>query len=455
MSGINIRKNRGAALLMFVMISIIVASALLLKALNIANISGLSSERQVLNQAKQALLGYAISYGDKNLNRLPGYLPCPDRTGDGLADSPCGGVNSSVMGRLPWKTLGLPALRDGAGECLWYAVSGAYKESPQGALSTDADGQFLLFDAKLNSLNGLNNKDAAIAIIFSAGKAVANQNRSVTAGNTTECGSTRAVDGVNLTRNYFEQLSNINNANGSYGSATLLGLPISPVPSVNFSVFIDSGPVPAEAPRSFNDTLMKLSARDMQKNYTYMQKWVGKRVRQCLARYAANNAGKLPWPAVLIPPGNPSYNDNATQQRFGRIASNLSNSQANGLNPIWPMDPLQAGTRCFNWNWWPTFRETVFYAIDNTVTAIGIPAALSLTVDTVATTAVILVAGRKVDTQQRITGTNKATLSNYLESGNVIDLSTGSIPPGDENFISSDTAAAFFNDYVCTLSSCP
>ncbi len=53
----------------------------------------------ILQEAREALLGYAISNGN---------LPCPDTTSpatpDGTADSPCGGI---VEGYLPYVTLGM------------------------------------------------------------------------------------------------------------------------------------------------------------------------------------------------------------------------------------------------------------------------------------------------------------------------------------------------------------
>src|SRR5882672_3976399 len=75
-----------------------------------------------LAMAKEALIGYAA----KDPNQ-PGVLPCPDSDNDGSADSPCGATGVTAIGRLPWKTLGLPDVRDGAGECLWYAVSANFK----------------------------------------------------------------------------------------------------------------------------------------------------------------------------------------------------------------------------------------------------------------------------------------------------------------------------------------
>jgi hypothetical protein len=49
-------------------------------------------------------------------------LPCPDASGnEGVADALCPGLS---QGWLPWKTLGVPPLRDASGTCLWYERNG-------------------------------------------------------------------------------------------------------------------------------------------------------------------------------------------------------------------------------------------------------------------------------------------------------------------------------------------
>ena len=89
-----------------------------------------ASER-VLLEARAALIAHAV---DRPIDTLvgPGYLPCPDLDGDGWAESTCGSLagdsgQAQRLGLLPWKTLGLPELRDGHGERLWYAVATKYK----------------------------------------------------------------------------------------------------------------------------------------------------------------------------------------------------------------------------------------------------------------------------------------------------------------------------------------
>jgi hypothetical protein len=126
-------KARGAILMVaMVMLAALMAAALLLH----AGTRSLTEERERLSeralaQAREALIAYAAERAI-NASVGPGYLPCPDLDNDGWAESTCGSLVGDTgqeqrLGRLPWKTLGLPDLRDGHGERLWYAVSTKYK----------------------------------------------------------------------------------------------------------------------------------------------------------------------------------------------------------------------------------------------------------------------------------------------------------------------------------------
>ena len=64
--------------------------------------------------------------------RAWGGLPSVPDLDERWAEATCGSLAGNVgqdqrLGRLPWKTLGLPDLRDGYAERLWYAVSTRYK----------------------------------------------------------------------------------------------------------------------------------------------------------------------------------------------------------------------------------------------------------------------------------------------------------------------------------------
>lgn len=126
----------------------------------------ISAESMAL--AKDALIGYAASSQVR-----PGQLPCPDTNNDGVAENwILGGECPAYIGRLPWITLGLPDLRDGAGERLWYTVTRDFSRDQASCGATpcpvnpDTAGQFTV-----DGVAGM------IAVIFSPGLVVTGQNR--------------------------------------------------------------------------------------------------------------------------------------------------------------------------------------------------------------------------------------------------------------------------------------
>ena len=88
---------------------------------------------EVMNRAKQALIGYVAAQAAKSGENNPGSLPCPESPGDfdsatgrdGLAGTNCGLLNTQKVGRFPWRTLGTEQLFDAAGESLWYVLTNA------------------------------------------------------------------------------------------------------------------------------------------------------------------------------------------------------------------------------------------------------------------------------------------------------------------------------------------
>lgn len=190
-------QQRGAALLLFALIGLILGLGLffsLTPEVNRSTRDQLSAD--AMAQAKAALIGYALTYRDTHPNESWGYLPCPDTDNNGEAEGSCGDKDVSVIGRLPWKTLGLPALRDGSGECLWYAVSGVAKNSnPKTDIyNWDSPGQFVVQDADTSvTLAGATAHERPLAVIFAPGGVIAGQAR--TSAGSGECGgSTSATD---------------------------------------------------------------------------------------------------------------------------------------------------------------------------------------------------------------------------------------------------------------------
>lgn len=122
---------------------------------------------RALAQAKEALIAYAS--GRPSTNR-PGELPCPDRTNNGQATPPNCNTPANQIGRLPWLTLGIPDLRDGSGERLWYAVSSNFKNATAVTpLNSNTPGQL--------TVTGIAPANNVIAIVFAPGPVVAGQSR--------------------------------------------------------------------------------------------------------------------------------------------------------------------------------------------------------------------------------------------------------------------------------------
>lgn len=166
-----------------------------------------------LSQARDALLGFAAAYRDfSHPNEVYGFLPCPDLDNNGAGGiggvasvSPaCPNKDISTAGRLPWYTLSIPPVRDNAGECLWYAVSGTAKDvNKTDILNWDTLGQFIIQDTSGTVLAGGASGAAAhqrpLAVIIAPGVALGAQSRTASGS---ECGGSTVLssylEGVGL-----------------------------------------------------------------------------------------------------------------------------------------------------------------------------------------------------------------------------------------------------------------
>lgn len=227
---------------------------------------------EALSQARDALIGYALSYRDvqaaKDLDSLGaddrvmfGYLPLPDLgssrnqnldpaclNGAGNPIEGCdanfftglsfdaNGIGPTVVGRFPWRMLGTAPLRDGHGECLWLIVSSLHSRIQRAApppvlppMNWDTLGQLDVVVA--NGTNALNSAltsvhDRPIAIIYAPGPPLPGQDRSTsTIDDVSQCGgnynavnyldpaASTALDGVT---NY---LAGTNAASGNTGDS--------------------------------------------------------------------------------------------------------------------------------------------------------------------------------------------------------------------------------------------
>lgn len=180
--------QRGAALLLILVVLLAGVLYGLLSGLNEATatapIQRSQQNAEVLRQAKEALIAYAVQRPDPTALPLgghgPGHFPCPDRDNDGFSDGVACGTTATRIGRLPWRSLGLPDLRDATGERLWYAVSRCFLERPLGTeLGTCSNGYRVNSDVQgALSLVGLAPAQRVVAVILAPGAPIAGQIRS-------------------------------------------------------------------------------------------------------------------------------------------------------------------------------------------------------------------------------------------------------------------------------------
>jgi hypothetical protein len=174
--------QRGAALLIMLGIIGLGASWLIVSKLN-SETGGVEAVRkkrnaEVLNRAKQALIGYIAAQAAKINENNPGAMPCPEDPGsfgstttDGTVGAGCA---STTIGRFPWRTLGTEKFVDASGEPLWYVVGPGWGAAPllgtNTIINSNSVGQ-LMVDGVAN---------AAVALLIAPGPTISTQARPTT-----------------------------------------------------------------------------------------------------------------------------------------------------------------------------------------------------------------------------------------------------------------------------------
>ena len=279
-----------------------------------------------LAKAKEALIGYAAGV-DLTAGYRPGDLPCPDINNDGTAGGSCSNGGGTTLGRLPWKTLGLPDLRDGDGERLWYAVSTNFKNNPRtscilpgqpgyvlgleaGCLNSDTRGTITVHSSEGIIINDGSNPDpftpsGAIAVVISPGGITQRQ------GSATP--QDRSAAGVNNPINYLDVGNGEDNKDFMDGS-NINGFINGPVYDANGNVIV-------------NDRVLAITYSDLM---PILERRVTKEVFNCLTTYAAQNGSRYPWAADMSSSASGDYSDTMST-RFGRIPYPPLNQTVFGL----------------------------------------------------------------------------------------------------------------------------
>lgn len=132
-----------------------------------------------MKEVSDALIGWSVQRTSSGTlpNARPGELPCPDLNNDGFEDGSC---VAGALGRVPWKTLGIPEPKDEAGETLWYAVAGPFRiwNMNPNPINSDTRGDLVVY----RDTTAITLTNEAVAVIFSAGAALGAQDRGCTIG---------------------------------------------------------------------------------------------------------------------------------------------------------------------------------------------------------------------------------------------------------------------------------
>ena len=439
-----------------------------------------------LAQAKEALLGFAagIDLTAAGAPR-PGDLPCPDFDNDGTADTPCGGA---ALGRLPWQRLGLPDLRDGDGERLWYAVSSNFKNNPRtactspgqaGCLNSDTRGTITVFDRAGTRIRDGSNPDpftpsGVVAVIIAPGAVLrrqgagAPQDRSCTGdASVANCQATQVCSSTATALcnpvNYLDTVgppvltvagatgSTEDNANFSDGS--------------NANGFINGDIFDASGNLIVNDRILTITYADLM---PLLEKRVAKESLNCLNAYASvpQNGGRYPWAAPVA--NWPSFADQ-TGTQYGRLPDGPFNATLLGLggsvtNLICSLTPAlcmfngwPASCTLTQGTWWNNWKELVLYGVavayQPADSLLGVPPSGGcgncLTVDPPSGAAnkrvAVIVAGKRLAVvgggQPRASAADKSNPSNYAEDEN-------NNAPAPANIYEQHPATPTFNDIL-------
>jgi hypothetical protein len=394
---------------------------------------------QAIAQAKAGLIAYAVSVQPDTYAKRPGEMPCPDLDNDGDAEITCFQANQRI-GRLPWKTLKLPDLRDGYGERLWYALSTSFQRktfnqcpTPGGpaCLNSDTRGTLTVRDAFGNvSFDGSSAAGGAIAVIIAPGPVLARQgtaetqNRSCagdadvqkceqtkvcTGPSSALCQATNYLDVVGTSVLPLRDARDAREDNADfYDSDRGNGLVAGPIRDSNGNTVV-------------NDLLLLISYQDLM---PLLEQRVAGEALKCLHDYAIAGTGRYPWAA----PVNADFRETLSDvkgERWGRLPQSLSASAASNssMSATWPPDcPISMDTS--KKAWWANWKDQVFFAVAPGFTPdAAIPHCENdcLTVNPPSPApdkhVVVLVAGRALPTQTRGVG---AQLTNYLEGANAV-----------------------------------
>jgi hypothetical protein len=433
-----------------------------------------------LIQARDALIGYALQYREQQNatggtnNAMYGFLPMPDVgtskfnigqqnpscNTEGCAMSFMNGAfpakTDTIVGRLPWRTLGIEPLRDGHGECLWYIVSAHHKSlgiDTTQLMNWDALGQIDVVTTndteKLQSLFA-SPHDRPIAIIFSPGPLLGSQIRGpIDSDVVTECGGNYNPANYlepSLAAALLDNSGNASSASAYFSGATATDTSSTALAiSTQGKIFKDGTALKKTCPvgsanctLATNDIGLLITSDSLfssiRKNSAFrteiksmLDLMVG-----CLRDRIAGGIGFSPSSITGFTPSNKSaghfptltntcydYNKSPVET-YSCFTVSGSNMSGTGRGSDVTSDCISDRTNPPGY--FSNYSDQIFVANGNTFNVSSDPTC----------SGVLLFANQRNPTQRRITSGDKNTLSNYLEGINLTSFTgTGTIFNGD------------------------
>jgi hypothetical protein len=309
---------------------------------------------RAMAQVKEALIGWSAArtpiVGSEN--RRPGELPCPDNDNTGTDSGSC---VAGAIGRVPWRSLGIPEPKDSSGETLWYAIAGPFRNYGMSTtpITSNTQGNLTVY---LDSSSATMTSQA-IAVIFAPGAALGTQDRSTTAA---ACATTGTTIARNLcAENYLDTVAGINNA--------------TPFLNLTPPSFIQAG-----RSGTFNDRVLAITNADLM---PLVEQRVAREMISLLNQYRAATATSALYPGGVYPwadlsDGNSNavpilgaYNRNrfpcgtASPTAWGAVPS--GGTTATPVLPNWLKDVAALGdTKCSGLTGW---NNVVYYAVSRSI----------------------------------------------------------------------------------------
>jgi hypothetical protein len=326
--------QRGQAMILTVVLVVFGVLAAIYTTANTRSVS--LSNRQAddtartLTEVKNALIAWSAARTPitGSLNRRPGELPCPDNDNSGTDSGSCA---AGAIGRVPWKSLGIPEPKDSTGETLWYAISDKFRNFAMSSdpITSDTVGDLTVYHG--SSATTLTSQ--AVAVIFAPGASLGTQDRSCTVGVDCTAAGQCTTSPASLTSkcnptNYLEATGGGNNAQtgGAFIQAT--------------------------ASSSFNDRLLVITNADLM---PAVEPRVAREMMSILEQYRlyrVANFGTSDYPSADLSDGN--YNDKYNRHRFPCGTAYPSTWASAGISlPTW----LTNGCGSNGW------ASVIFYAV--------------------------------------------------------------------------------------------